>query len=120
MIRCIWGIVVALMLSGCAVHPLPEDVTRKSTLAIVKAIRCEAQQAIVNNPSSLIYDGGAIGFIFDFNITEFNSAGFTLSFNKAFPGGTFGLTVPPTSILQRQADRKFTTVDTFTELRKSD
>jgi len=36
----------ALWLSGCAVHPLPEDVTRESTYHIVQKIRCEAREAL--------------------------------------------------------------------------
>jgi hypothetical protein len=118
--RCFCGVVVALILSGCAVHPLPEDVTRRSTLAIVKAIRCEAKQAVIHQAPDLVYNGSAIGFLFDFNITEFNSAGLNLGFNKVFPGGTFNLTVPPTSSLQREAERKFTMVDTFLDLKNAD
>lgn len=36
----------AVSLTGCAIHPLPDDVTGVSTFNIVKQIRCEARQAI--------------------------------------------------------------------------
>lgn len=32
--------------AGCAMHPLPEDVTRKNTAQIIQAIRCEARAGI--------------------------------------------------------------------------
>ena len=37
---------VSLSLAGCAVHPLPEDVTGQPTYHIVQKIRCEAAEAI--------------------------------------------------------------------------
>src|SRR5215467_3644137 len=33
------------LLSSCAIHPLPEDVTGVDTAGIVKQIRCEARDA---------------------------------------------------------------------------
>ena len=33
-------------LAGCAIHPLPDDVTGVSTYNIVRQIRCEARQAV--------------------------------------------------------------------------
>ena len=35
--------------SGCAIHPLPEDVTGVKTFEIVKRIRCETKQAIYDS-----------------------------------------------------------------------
>jgi hypothetical protein len=35
-------------LTGCAIHPLPEDVTGVPTYTIVRQVRCEARQAIVD------------------------------------------------------------------------
>jgi hypothetical protein len=46
MSRKLGGAFVALLVSGCAIHPLPEDVTGVKTSDIVKQIRCEARQAI--------------------------------------------------------------------------
>ena len=39
---------IAFIASGCAIHPLPEDVTGVPTYYIVRQIRCETRQAIIN------------------------------------------------------------------------
>jgi hypothetical protein len=39
----------ALSVSGCALHPLPEDVTGVPTHTIVRQIRCEARAAVKDN-----------------------------------------------------------------------
>lgn len=36
----------AAALAGCSIHPIPDDVTRDSTVSIVQAIRCETRSAI--------------------------------------------------------------------------
>jgi hypothetical protein len=41
--------VSGLALSGCAIHPLPDDVTHVSTANIVRQIRCEARQAVIDS-----------------------------------------------------------------------
>ena len=114
------SVIGALTLSGCAVHPLPDQVTRESTLAIVTAIRCEAQAAILEYAPSPAFDKSAIGFVFDFNITEHNHAGLDLTLHKSFPHGTFDLTVAGSkSDLMRSAQRKFTLIDHFSELKQA-
>ena len=37
-----------LVVSGCAIHPVPEDVTGVNTFHIVKQIRCEARKAVID------------------------------------------------------------------------
>src|SRR5580704_7341537 len=37
------------LLSGCAIHPLPEDVTGLSTNIIVRQIRCETREAVIES-----------------------------------------------------------------------
>jgi hypothetical protein len=118
-ITCFWGLVIALTLIGCAGHPLPENVARQSTYAIAKAIRCEAREAIKNYASNPGYDKGAIGFVFDFDITEHNNATLNFGLKKLFPSGTFMMNVPPSTDLKREAHRRFTIVDTFGELRQA-
>jgi hypothetical protein len=119
MTKYLWSIAVAMILSGCSVHPLPEDITRQSTLAIVAAIRCEAGQAIVANAPSPAFDKGAIGFLFDFDITEHNHAALDLSFSQPFSHGRFDLGLSNgNSDLMREAHRRFTIVDTFSELKQ--
>jgi hypothetical protein len=119
MTKCFRNVVVALILGGCAVHPLPEQVTGQSTLAIVTAIRCEARHAILEHAASSAFDKGAIGFVFDFNITEHNTANLNLGFNQTLPKSTFNLNLAPNSALTRTAERRFTMVDTFLELKKA-
>ena len=36
----------AVFVAGCAIHPLPEDVTRDTTYDIVQKIRCEGREAL--------------------------------------------------------------------------
>jgi hypothetical protein len=43
---------VAVSVAGCAIHPLPEDVTGISTYKIVQKIRCEARNALLTDLSS--------------------------------------------------------------------
>ena len=40
---------VGLLVGGCAIHPLPEDVTVVPTYFIMRQIRCETRQAIINS-----------------------------------------------------------------------
>jgi hypothetical protein len=40
---------VAVSVTACAIHPLPDDVTGVSTITIVKKIRCEARDALKEN-----------------------------------------------------------------------
>jgi hypothetical protein len=46
MFRIMGRALVAFVVTGCAIHPVPEDVTGVKTSDIVKQIRCEARQAI--------------------------------------------------------------------------
>src|ERR1043166_3614984 len=39
---------VAVLLGGCAIHPLPENVTGIDTPDIVRQIRCEAREAVIH------------------------------------------------------------------------
>ena len=39
---------VAVAVAGCAIHPLPEDLSGVSTYVIVRQIRCETRQSIIN------------------------------------------------------------------------
>jgi hypothetical protein len=43
------GVAIAFTAAGCAIHPLPEDVSGVPTYAIVRQIRCETRQAIIDN-----------------------------------------------------------------------
>jgi hypothetical protein len=43
--RCIASLGLGLTLAGCAIHPVPEDVTGVTTYQIARQIRCETRQA---------------------------------------------------------------------------
>jgi len=45
-IRYVAAFAVLLLFSGCAIHPLPEDVAGVDTYQIVRQIRCETREAI--------------------------------------------------------------------------
>lgn len=40
---------ISVFLSGCSIHPLPEDVARVSTYDIVRQIRCETRKAVFDS-----------------------------------------------------------------------
>jgi len=47
---------IAFLLTGCAIHPLPEDVSGVPTYVIVRQIRCEARQAVIQNAIGWLTD----------------------------------------------------------------
>lgn len=44
--KSLFSIGLPFFATGCSIHPLPDDVTRDATFAIVQKIRCEARHAI--------------------------------------------------------------------------
>lgn len=49
---------LCIAMQGCSVHPLPDDVTRDSTISIVQKIRCEARDAIRMRLSHMLLESG--------------------------------------------------------------
>ena len=47
---------VVFLLAGCAVHPLPEDVTGRNSYQIVQKIRCEARDALARISVRALYE----------------------------------------------------------------
>ena len=43
------ALAASFLVSGCAIHPLPEDVTGVPTYHIVRQIRCEARAAVISS-----------------------------------------------------------------------
>jgi hypothetical protein len=43
-----WSPICVLLVSGCAIHPQPKDVTGISTFDIEQQIRCETRKAVVD------------------------------------------------------------------------
>jgi hypothetical protein len=104
------------LLIGCSIHPLPDDVSRKTTYDIVDKIRCEAKAAVEQYGQG--FQDASIVYQFTFNINEHNdaSAGFTL-FNP-FANGTFNLNANAGSNRVRDGSRNFELIDSFDDLRK--
>lgn len=47
MFRRLSALAFGLLLTGCSIHPAPEDVTGVDTLDIVKQVRCETREALI-------------------------------------------------------------------------
>src|SRR5260370_37723493 len=109
-------LVASLTLIGCAIHPLPEDVSRKATYDIVDKIRCEAKAAVEDYGRG--FGDAKIGYNFTFDITENNdaSAGFTLT--DPFKIGTFNLTAGADLNRKRSGNRNCQFIDSVNDLRK--
>lgn len=106
------------LLVGCAIHPLPDDVSRKTTYDIVEKIRCEAKAAVEQfgrgfKEASIVYN-----FTFDINEHNDASAGFTLF--DPFKTGTVNLVANAGSNRTRDGVRNFELIDSFDDLRKMD
>jgi hypothetical protein len=121
------GLIAAIVpaLAGCSTVPRPEDVTRKSTLAIVHQIRCEAKRAVVdiaynrNNPypNPIDYKTASITWDFLFDIMENNNASADGTWGLLYPlGGMASLQANGQFDRLRHTNRSFTIGDTFEEL----
>ena len=107
---------LAQVLVGCSIHPLPEDVTRKTTYDIVRQARCEAQRALQLTEAQGL--SGAIAYEFTFHITEINNASGDVTLTYPFlHGGQFSLMANAGLDRTRDANRNFKIVDSFADLR---
>lgn len=117
--------IVACGLASCSTHPLPDDVTRRSTFDIVQKLRCEAKtglEAAIRSEDARLSEEALvntyIGFDFTFDITENNKAtGGTLEFSNLIPGGKFFLTLKGGADRSRQNSRFFRVIELLSELR---
>jgi hypothetical protein len=123
---------VAPAIAGCSTFPRTDDVTRKSTLAIVHQIRCEAKRAVVdiaynrNNPDPAAYTSNytpinyttaSIGYEFTFDITEDNNASADATWGLPYTlGGNFSLMANGSLNRTRHTKRNFKITDSFEEL----
>jgi len=110
--------VLASILANCSTHPLVDDVTRSTTFDVVEKIRCEAKQAVIDHVPRRL-DNTAIAYEFTFDILETNNASGDVTWTLPVTGGSFGLRALAGSDLERRAQRNFTIVDTFGDLRKA-
>jgi hypothetical protein len=117
---------IAPMLIGCAAAPRVDDVTRKSTVSIVKQIRCEARQAVLDyayhykdpSPLNIDYKTASIAYAFTFDITEENKAGADATWRLPYTlgGDFFQLFANGHFDRNRFTHRTFRIIDTFEEL----
>jgi hypothetical protein len=115
--RNIASVAAFFALTGCAAHPLPDDVTRTSTYDIVNQIRCEARQAVIEHAYN--YKTASVAYEFNFDITEDNNASADGTWVLPYSlGGSFSLTANAGLNRTRHTTRNFKIVDTFEELRK--
>ena len=127
-----WGIAaIAPMLVGCSTVPRVEDVTRKSTLAIVKQVRCEARQAVLDyayhykdpGPFNINYKTASIAYEFTFDIREDNKAGADATWRLPYTLGAndfFQLFAKGNFDRIRNTNRNFKIIDSFEELYHTD
>jgi hypothetical protein len=119
---------IAPVLAGCSTFPLPDDVTRKSTQAIVEQIRCEARRAVLdyayhykdgaNRKNTVDYKTATVAYEFTFDITEDNNAMADATWGLPYVlGGNFSLGANGGFNRTRHTTRNFKIVDTFEELR---
>jgi hypothetical protein len=122
------GFGAAGILAGCSAHPLPGDFTRKSTYDIVAKIRCEGAEALRGIPPGHSFlTTTYIGYDFDFDIYEVNSAGTVAGRGKLTFGGKLGSATSNSTIeataaadRKRQAQRVFRIVESLDQLRSAD
>jgi hypothetical protein len=115
----IFKIFVALApaLAGCSTHPLPDDVTRKSTYDIVDQIRCEARRAVIEHAYN--YKTASLAYEFTFDITEGNNATADATWTLPYTlGGNLSLAASAGMNRTRHTNRNFKIVDTFEQLRQ--
>jgi hypothetical protein len=119
---------LAPVLADCSIHPLVDDVTRETTADIVRHIRCEARQAVLDydirsaNAPAGTNTTLAIAYEFTFQITENNNAKADITAEIPFltKGSSFTLLANADSEQQRFSKRNFRILDTFDELRNAD
>jgi hypothetical protein len=104
---------VAGVLTGCSIHPLPEDFSRATTLDIVKSIRCEALEGLQSlKPEERaravpIINTTTIGLDFTFTMSEGNGlVSPSMQFMRP-PSNRFTLDLTGDADVQRQNIRKF-------------
>ena len=132
-LRIIGCCVVAALASGvtgCSMHPLPENISRANTFDIVERIRCEVREGLqtylaqVRNPSHAerIIKASTIGYDFTFTITEYNNQGVEdgkLAFDRPSlqsPSKGFSLDLTAKGEKTRANTRKFRIVENLNDV----
>jgi hypothetical protein len=112
-------------LGGCAIHPLPENVTGVRTAQIVHRNRCEAREALLRieqwysrkrpkSVATLKQIGIALSYTLD--ITEQDGLSAMTSFEQILTKGTFTFNPNASDMLKRENKRAFTIADNYKSL----
>jgi hypothetical protein len=112
-------------LGGCAIHPLPENVTGVRTAQIVHRNRCEAREALsrietwlrANRPqavATLQQIGVVLSYTLD--ITEQDGLSAMTSFEQLLTKGSFTFNPNASDMLKRENKRAFTIADNYKTL----
>lgn len=113
----------AVLFTACSAHPLPEDVTRRTTFDIVQKLRCEARDGLESAVRAGWLDqtrllNTFIGYDFTFDITESNNAnGGLLEFLSPFQSGKLALEIKAGADRKRQNTRFFRAIELMADLR---
>jgi hypothetical protein len=121
------GLALATGMAGCAMHPLPGDLSRKSTFEIIEKIRCEGAEPLREIPRGHKFLKSVyIGYDFDFDIKENNDLGSAdnmgfLKFEGTRPSGrSVSLELKGNAGAERKAQRTFRIVESFEQLQTAD
>ena len=105
------------MACGCSTHPLPEDVSRKSTFDIVQKLRCEAKAGLSGFESLTFLPHTFIGYDFTFTMTEDDNANSgLLEFKHLIGGGSFALELNGGLEKKRSNMREFRVIESLVQL----
>lgn len=141
-LRRVLPLMLAGSLGGCAIHPLPENVTGVKTSAIVHRIRCEARDAVysalsllterlehVQSPRrrEIILSRqnvlAQIGIVFSFSLQgqeQDNLTAASATFTQPLSNGSLTFNPNVSDTVTRSNIRTFTVIESFSSLLKID
>src|ERR1700748_1107678 len=119
---------ISFGVGGCAIHPLPENVTGVKTSQIVHRNRCEAAAAVFkierwllrhhkqDAAKALLNIGIALSYTLD--MTETDGVTAATNFEQLVTHGTFSANPGASDTLTRENKRTFTVADNYLTLTK--
>jgi hypothetical protein len=115
----LFAIALSCVLAGCAIHPLPENVTGLKTPHIVHHVRCEARDVLLNAIDTSPPDDAEalkqIGIVYSFSLQGTETDGFSPSATFIAPivNGAWSVNAQAGDTLTRSNVRAFTIVDNY-------
>ncbi|MEX6505097.1 hypothetical protein [Jiella sp. M17.18] len=118
-IRLLPVVATLAVLGGCAIRPLPRDVTEYDTFDIVRKVRCDMRRAILlerrpawyGSHGSNTLDRLFVGYEFTFDIREDNDLQAGLTVLQPFSRGPLKLGLSAQERLRRRNARNFRMID---------